>query len=126
MGIKTKLQLALNAMHFPFKRWTSNKEITGKTVVLDFNHLKDCKLRDCNIVFFGLGSSSLIGCDVQKCKFIFEGPAAYSVAFMTAVFKLDPAVGFGTFPFMEAQICEILGQQIKSLMDVKAGEVSHE
>ncbi|MGF6667401.1 hypothetical protein [Pseudomonas monsensis] len=112
MSIKNKLKLVLNASHFPFKKWTHNRDITGKTVVLDFRHLKDCKLRDCKIVFFGLGSCSLIGVDIQKCQFEFEGPAAAAVKFMKGIFEKDPGVGFGTFPFMKTQACEILGREL--------------
>lgn len=108
MGIKNKAMLVINALHYPFKKWALAKEVTGKTVVLDFNHMKDCKLRDCDIVYFGLGSCSLIGCDIQQCRFVFEGPAKNTHEFMSVIFKADPSVCAGSFPFMPAMAAQML------------------
>ncbi len=66
-------------------------------VNIDSQRFEDCVFDDCAIVFSASGPYQLSGCTFNNCSFTFEGPAAATVQFMTAVYKIAPQMIEGTF-----------------------------
>jgi hypothetical protein len=66
-------------------------------VNIDSQRFEDCVFDNCAVVFSATGPYQLGGCTFNNCSFAFEGPAAATVQFMTALYKLAPQMIEGTF-----------------------------
>lgn len=112
MSFKNKARLALNALHFPFVKAIHGKQMDGKTIVLDFSRMDGCTLKDCTVVFFGVGGFHADRCEFNNCQFVFEGPAASSLQLLTLVMRACPETAEKTFPFMRDQIIDSLQKEL--------------
>ena len=63
-----------------------NSTFENVKVYVDDNEYKGCKFIQCNIVFTGTGALSLVENTFTDCRFSFEGPAARTLEFMTALY----------------------------------------
>ena len=66
-------------------------------VNIDSQRFEDCVFDNCAIVFSATGPYQLGGCTFNNCSFAFEGSAAATVQFMTALYKIAPRMIDRTF-----------------------------
>lgn len=91
------IKLMANVLHFPIRKRVKGRLFLNKVVVLDFNNLEGCTLYGCQLVYFGIGSLSLVSSRMEKCKFVFSGPAANALQFIKLVGDCDPRIISETF-----------------------------
>ena len=82
-----------------------NRTFTDDEVVLDFHDFDGCTFTNCTLVFHGYGPVGLDSCTFKDCSWKFDGPAAATVSFMTAIHKQ----GGGGRELIEATIKTIRG-----------------
>lgn len=56
-------------------------------IVLDFHEFKECKFKNCNMIFHGYGPVGLVGCEFLNCRWTFSGPASATLNFMAHMCK---------------------------------------
>ena len=64
-----------------------NVQFKDQAIVLDFHEYKNCTFEKCNMVFYGHGTVSLIGCEFADCRWTFSGPASATLNFMANLYK---------------------------------------
>ena len=69
-----------------------NSTFEGVVVVLDGNEYRSCILRKCKVVFRGTTTCSLSDTSFEGCEFGFDGPAALTINYMSAMYQ-----GLGEF-----------------------------
>lgn len=57
-------------------------EITDQVVHLDYAEYHDTLFRRCKLVYEGGRPPTLVGCVLDECEFIFDGPALNTVRFL--------------------------------------------
>jgi hypothetical protein len=60
---------------------------TNDTVVLDGNEYRNCIFTNCELIFRGANGVSLHGISLNSCRWTFEGSAALTINFMTALYQ---------------------------------------
>lgn len=98
MRIKHLMMMLWNRAHFPVGKKSKGVTITGKTIILDWNTLENCELADCELVYLGLGPSTLENSKITGGNFAFDGPAARAVRFLNALERQSPEIVRATFP----------------------------
>ena len=63
-----------------------NETFENKTVVIDGNSYQNCTFNSCTIEFRGVELPSLGGCHFAGCRWSFDGPAANTIRFLTALY----------------------------------------
>ncbi len=66
----------------------TNETFTERTVHLDGGDFKSCKFIRCKMVYSGLRSLAMSGCQFHECEWAFEGPASHVVHFMTSMWAM--------------------------------------
>jgi hypothetical protein len=61
------------------------KKFKGAVINLDGGTFEDCVFESCVLVFSGLMPTNLKGNTFSECQWEFAGPAANTIAFMTAL-----------------------------------------
>ena len=74
-----------------------NSHFSRTRVNIDSQHFEDCTFDNCAIVFSATGPYQLSGCTFDECLFAFEGSAAKTVQFKTALYKIAPQMIEATF-----------------------------
>lgn len=64
----------------------------NKTVVIDGNVYANCTFNSCTIEFRGVDLPTLSNCHFAGCRWSFDGPAANTIRFMTALYGNGDAV----------------------------------
>lgn len=64
----------------------SHDTFQGGRVLLDNNEFRDCVFADCELVFAGGGPVALSGNVFKNVKWSFEGAAARTLQFLTAMY----------------------------------------
>ena len=57
---------------------------SGVPVVLDGNSYFECMFHNCRIIYLGGKAPEMKDCKFSDCEFVFEGPAAQTVQFLSA------------------------------------------
>jgi hypothetical protein len=83
------------------------KSFKNTTVALDGNEFEKCVFDTCTLEFEGSQPVSLSGSTLHNCNWVFKGPAANAVQFMTALYQ-SGAQG--------AMLVEATFNQIRGLM----------
>ena len=64
-----------------------NMSFEDQDIVLDFHEFKDCKFKNCNMVFYGHGRVGMISCNFLDCRWTLSGPASATLNFMANLYK---------------------------------------
>jgi hypothetical protein len=64
------------------------KEFRNETINLNGNEFDHCQFDGCRMVFNGVGNVGLSNNNFKDCKWIFDGPAAATVAYMKALYGM--------------------------------------
>jgi hypothetical protein len=84
----------------------SNQTFSGSWIVIDGHEYVNCRFEKCKIVYCGASSVVLNGCLFDDCEWTFDGPAARTVQFMTALY----AMGGGAQQLIEQTFDNIRGK----------------
>lgn len=60
---------------------------TDKTVFLDGSSFYYCHFVSCKMVYNGLEGAVIDGCSFDGCSWQFDGPAAKTIGFMSALYQ---------------------------------------
>jgi hypothetical protein len=74
-----------------------NSYFSRTRVNIDNQRFEDCTFDNCAIVFSAMGPYQLSVCTFDECSFAFDGPAATTVQFMTALYRIAPQMIEATF-----------------------------
>lgn len=66
----------------------NGKKFNKESVNLNGNEFDHCTFNNCKLIFNGVGSVTLTNNSFNDCAWIFEGPAADTVAFMKALYSM--------------------------------------
>lgn len=64
----------------------TNQTFQNQDVLLDGNEFASCAFHKCRIIFLGIVSHSMTDMKITDCTWSFDGPAANTVHFMTALY----------------------------------------
>jgi len=79
---------------------------SNATIIIDGNEYLECKFERCKIVYCGVAVVALNGCSFSDCEWSFDGPAARTVQFMSALY----ASGGGAKELIEQTLRNIRGK----------------
>lgn len=63
-----------------------NQRFRNERVMLDNHHYIRCTFDDCDLVFTGTGQVGLTGNELNNCRWLFDGPAAQTLAFLKGLY----------------------------------------
>lgn len=59
--------------------------VTNEIIKLDYGTFENMAFRSCKLIFEGGRPPSIVGCEFDRCEFIFEGPALNTLSFLAGV-----------------------------------------
>src|SRR4051794_29367952 len=66
----------------------------GERIPISATAFRDCTFRECELVFDGrpveMTGCTMEGCTMEGCRWVFEGPAAYTVEFIQLMVTNEP------------------------------------
>ena len=62
------------------------KPFRDQSIVIDGNEYIDCRFERCEIIYAGASLPTLIRNSFNECRWTFDGPAARTVQFMSALY----------------------------------------
>ena len=68
-----------------------NATFKGRLINIDGGSFYSCHFDGCTLVFSGLMTTTLEGCDFNNCFWQFSGSASNTIAFMTALYSAGAA-----------------------------------
>ncbi|MEZ5729720.1 MAG: hypothetical protein R3E48_18045 [Burkholderiaceae bacterium] len=83
----------------------SKKRFNKAMVVLDGNTFEQCEFNACTLVFSGVADVKLTGSKITDCNWRFDGPAARTAQFMSAMY----ASGSGGKELIDATFRQLTG-----------------
>ena len=63
------------------------RSFVDQAMVIDGNEYTDCRFERCELIFTGALLPKLVRNHFQDCKYTFDGPAARTVQFMSALYS---------------------------------------